>query len=181
MNDQNLLTQTRAILAATPLRFTGLVETLPERALTRPATPGEWSVLDCLQHLLDTERLVFPVRVGLFLGGRDLEAFDPSASPYEQPAGEAPALPIRELAAEFTRLRTESLDVLDRLGASDLERTANHAELGRVTLGEMLNEWAAHDLNHTVQAERALMQDFIVGSGPWRPYFAEHDLAADRE
>jgi len=30
---------------------------------------------------------------------------------------------------------------------------------------------SAHDLMHTVQAERAMMQPFIAGSGPWRPYF----------
>jgi len=40
----------------------------------------------------------------------------------------------------------------------------------------MLNEWAAHDLMHTVQAERALMQPFIPGSGAWRVYFREHDV-----
>jgi len=27
---------------------------------------------------------------------------------------------------------------------------------------------------HTVQAERALMQPFIEGCGPWRPYFRDH-------
>jgi len=37
---------------------------------------------------------------------------------------------------------------------SDLMRTALHAELGKVTLAEMLNEWIGHDLMHTVQAER---------------------------
>jgi hypothetical protein len=42
----------------------------------------------------------------------------------------------------------------------------------------MVHEWAAHDLNHTVQAERALMHPFIAGSGPWRTagVFADHDL-----
>jgi hypothetical protein len=61
---------------------------------------------------------------------------------------------------------------------ADLERTAGHPELGQVTLREMLNEWAAHDLMHTVQAERALMQPFVVGSGKWRGTFAAHDAAA---
>jgi hypothetical protein len=32
---------------------------------------------------------------------------------------------------------------------------------------------------HTVQAERALMQPFVHGTGPWRPYFHDHDLEAD--
>src|SRR5260221_14319361 len=45
-----------------------------------------------------------------------------------------------------------------------------------VVRGPLVHEWAAHDLMHTVQAERALMQPFVVGSGPWRSYFADHDV-----
>ncbi|MBA2285220.1 MAG: hypothetical protein H0W02_07045 [Ktedonobacteraceae bacterium] len=44
-----------------------------------------------------------------------------------------------------------------------------------MTLGELLHEWAAHDLMHTVQAERALMQPFILACGPWRSYLSDHD------
>jgi len=29
---------------------------------------------------------------------------------------------------------------------------------------------------HIVQAERALIQAFIPGSGPWRDYYADHDV-----
>jgi hypothetical protein len=82
------------------------------------------------------------------------------------------------MASEFAALREQSLDLLARLSPADLSRTARHADLGTVTLGDMIHEWAAHDLNHTVQAERALMQPFIAGSGPWRAagYFADHDV-----
>jgi hypothetical protein len=59
----------------------------------------------------------------------------------------------------------------------DLTCTAKHSELGTVTLGELLHEWAAHDLMHTEQDERARMQPFILGSGPWRPYFKDHDVS----
>jgi hypothetical protein len=52
--------------------------------------------------------------------------------------------------------------------------------LGVVTMREMLNEWAAHDLMHTIQAERALMQPFVAGSGKWRHYFGDHDAEATR-
>jgi hypothetical protein len=55
-----------------------------------------------------------------------------------------------------------------------------HPELGRVTLGELVHEWAAHDLNHTIQAEQSVMQPFIAGSGPWRFYFKAHDVEAER-
>ena len=36
--------------------------------------------------------------------------------------------------------------------------------------------WAAHDLNHTIQAERALMQPFMLGCGPWRSFFRDHEV-----
>jgi len=38
----------------------------------------------------------------------------------------------------------------------------------------MINEWAGHDLMHTVQGERAIMQVLIDGCGPWKKYFSDH-------
>jgi hypothetical protein len=85
---------------------------------------------------------------------------------------------MRELAAEFAGLRAASLQELATLSDANLDRTARHAELGIVSMRELLNEWAAHDTMHIVQAERALIQAFIPGSGPWRFYFADHDVEA---
>jgi hypothetical protein len=42
----------------------------------------------------------------------------------------------------------------------------------------MLHQWVGHDLGHIVQAERALMQPFIAGSGPWRGFFEDDDVEA---
>lgn len=164
----------RAILASTPDRWLALTSTASAELLTRAPAAGEWSALACLEHLVDTERDVFPIRLRAFLEGRDFAAFDPDAKGVPAPGVED----AHALAEEFARLRAASLHEVDRLADADLERTARHAELGIVTLREMLNEWAAHDLNHTVQAERALMQSFIAGTGPWRPYFADHDAEA---
>lgn len=169
----DLLSQARAVLTTTPPRWLGLTETLSEALLTRPPAPGEWSALECLRHLLDTERLVFPNRVQAFLAGQDIPAFDP-ATEGSQGDRQSPAA----LAAEFARRRAESLTLLTQVTTADLARTARHSELGVVTLGELLHEWAAHDLMHTVQAERALLQPFIAGCGPWRPNFQDHDLGA---
>ena len=164
-----------AMLSATPQRWLTLTATLPEELLARPPAPGEWSALDCLQHLIDTERWVFPVRIRSFLAGQDLMDFDPDA----QERDGSVRLPV-QLAAEFAQLRQQSLGVLTTVETTDLPRTLTHSAYGRVTLGEMLNEWPAHDLNHTVQAERSLMQSFIAGCGPWRETFRDHDVAAGR-
>ncbi len=166
----DLLMEVRTVLQTTPVRWTDLTRTLPDELLNRTPSQGEWAALDCLQHLVDTERWVFPVRVKAFLAGEDFPAFDPDSQ------GEISArqLSADELAAEFAALRKESLALMETLTPADLPRTAVHAELGKVSLEEMLNEWAAHDLMHTVQAERALMQPFIAGVGPWESYFTDH-------
>ncbi len=49
------------------------------------------------------------------------------------------------------------------------------------TLGQLLHEWAAYDLNHTIQAEKAVMQPFIQGSGPWRSYFQDHEIRSSHD
>lgn len=160
----------RAVLATTAARWQALTDTLPADLLRRVPAPGQWTATACLLHLLDTERYVFPSRVRAFLASQNFPAFDPDTQGTKD-TGQPPA----DLAAEFAELRAASLRILAELDASDLTRTAQHSELGTVTLGELLHEWAAHDLNHTVQAERALMQPFIAGCGPWRPIFADHD------
>ncbi len=158
-------------LATTPPRWAALAGIEPDLLARRPA-PGEWSAIECLGHVVDTEAAVFLARVLAVREGRDFAAFDPDAE------GAPVARSLGALAADFATLRAASLEVLATLTDADLDRTARHAELGHVTLRELLNEWAAHDTMHLVQAERALMQAFIPGSGPWRPYFADHDVEA---
>lgn len=169
----DLLNTVRAVLRTTPPRWRALVESLPDDLLTRPAAPGEWSAVECLQHLIDTEQHVFPARVQAFLEGRDFAAFDPDTQ------GSQPSRSPAEMATFYTQLREQNLGLLDGLTEADLDRRARHSELGEVTLGELLHEWAAHDLSHTVQAEEALMQPFMDGCGPWRRYFAAHEVARE--
>ena len=165
---EKVLESMRALIAATPERWNGMVQALPEELLTRPAAVGEWSAVECLQHLVDTEK-VLQFRVQAFLAGTDFPGYNPDEE-GTQPGAQSPL----DLAKEFARARSESLRILEKLTPADLVRKARHAELGMVTLSEMVHEWATHDLNHTVQAERALMQPFLQGCGPWIKYFTDH-------
>lgn len=171
---ENILVWAPTILETTPARWVELTENLPEELLSRPAAAGEWSALQCLQHLVDTERWVFPARVDAILAGQDFPAFDPDSQGTVSDVDQSPA----GLAAEFSRLRADGLAILKKVTPADLERQGRHQELGIVTMSELLHEWAGHDLMHTVQAERALMQPFIRGCGPWQSYFSDHLAAA---
>jgi hypothetical protein len=165
-----VLDDVRAVLRTTPGRWEVLVRGLPAGLLERSPRAGEWSAVECLRHLVEAER-VFTTRVRSFLSGKPIAAFDPDRQARPR-RGRA-----TDLGVELTRLRASSLALLETLTADDLRRRTQHEEYGEVTLEQMLNEWAAHDLMHTVQAERAVMQPFLPGTGPWRPLFADHDLA----
>ncbi|MGB7873577.1 MAG: DinB family protein [Anaerolineales bacterium] len=172
MND--ILEVARTILQTTPHRWENLTQSTPATLMNLPPAPDEWSAVDCLQHLVDTDRSVFPVRIQALLAGQDFPAFDPDSQGSISHAQRSQ----QELVEEFTSLRAANLELFDRLRQSDLTRQARHAELGLVTMSELLHEWAAHDLMHTVQAERALMQPFIQGCQPWRSYFVDHIVEA---
>ncbi len=169
----NPIPRIKAILSTTAARWLSLTETISVDVLTRAPAPNEWSALECLSHLLDTEQWVFPVRVRALLAGQPLAFFDPDA-----PRTKNTSLTPEQLATEFAGLRRASLVEFEQVTVLDLTRSSLHSELGTVTLGELLHEWAAHDLMHTVQAERALMQPFILQSGPWRSYFRDHDAGS---
>jgi len=170
----DLLTQVRSMLASTPDRWAALGR-VDDVVLTRQPEPGEWSALQALQHLVDTEAGVFRVRVlAIRDGAPSFPGFNPDAEGHvDHPQGT-----VAELAAGLGPMRAESLAILDTLTEADLGKTSRHTELGIVTMAELLNEWAAHDAMHLVQAERATMQAFIPGAGPWRSYFVEHDVDA---
>jgi hypothetical protein len=151
------------------MRWQDLAQNVPGDLLSKPAAEGEWSAVQCLQHLLDTEA-VFAMRIKAFLAGQDFPGFNPNTQSGQ------PSNNFAEMAANFAASRLQNLELLGTLTVEDLPRKARHSELGVVTLEELLHEWAAHDLMHTVQGERALMQPFIQGSGPWISFFADHDI-----
>jgi hypothetical protein len=170
MTDNELLPWARAVLTTTPARWLTLAGSLPDELLQRAPAAGEWSAAACLHHLVETERLVFPPRVHYVLAGQDFPPFSPHE---ENPQAQQEQSPL-ELAHQFAQLRQKAMSQLEQVTAGDLGRQARHPDFGPVTLSQLLHTWAAHDLMHTVQAERALMQPFMAGCGPWQRYFADH-------
>src|SRR5579863_1449797 len=117
----------QAVLSTTPERWQRLVSTLPIDLLSRPPVVGEWSALNCLQHLLEAERFLFPVRFHAFLTGQDFSPFDPNQQ-HADPDLQTP----EQLAAAFARYRQENLDLLKQVRDDDLGRTAQHPQFGTV-------------------------------------------------
>jgi hypothetical protein len=168
----DILKQVRAVLSISPARWFSITEAIPVELLVRIPAPKEWSALGCLQHIVDIDRGVFPDWLRAFLTGLDLPVCKPDSRGRIRERKQSP----KALALEFSNLRKINLGLLEKLTTEDLSHTAQHSELGKVTLEEMLCEWAGHDLMHLVQAERAILQFFIPGTGPWRRYFSDYEI-----
>ncbi|MEO0563928.1 MAG: DinB family protein [Chloroflexota bacterium] len=164
---ENVLTWSKSILVSTPIRWQYLVDNYPPELLSLAPAAGEWSALACLQHMVNVERDSTPVRLRAFLAGTSFPGF----TPQDDESKETPHL---GLGAEFAALRQQNLSLLNQVSTSDLDKEALHGEYGVVSLSHFLHHLAAHDLMHTVQAEQALMQPFIKGSGAWEVNYTAH-------
>ena len=159
---EELLDLLPRVLSTTAPRLTALSATIPDELLRRRPPPNEWSPWEVLNHLLDTERLVFPPRIGAFLdGAATIQNVDQNDVQWETSRTAA------DIASEFAALRAGSLQLIATLTPDDLSRESEHSEFGRLTLGQMLHYFPAHDLTHLIQIERALVQPLLPGVGPW--------------
>jgi hypothetical protein len=141
------------VQAGTPAALRSLVAAAGDRVRVRPA-PGEWSVLECVGHILDAE-LITAVRYRWIL------AHDrPPLVPYDQDLwvdrlrhGEDDA---DDLLGLFESLRAADLALWARSSADDRARVGMHAERGPETLELTFRLAAGHDRFHRAQAERTL-------------------------
>jgi hypothetical protein len=167
MDDE--LAPVRAVLSLTVSRWRAFLEMVPREVLERPASSGEWSAVDCLRHLASSEQL-WAGRLRDFLDDRREATVFAAATEIE------PTRSSEELVTELAEQREENLALLAGLAGRGTPLTIRHPMHGDITLSQVLNGWAAHDLQHTVQAEEALMQPRISRSGYLRSVFADHDL-----
>src|SRR5207247_1342378 len=77
----------------------------------------------------------------------------------------------RDVYVAFVEARGGTVAFLSMLPPSAGERSAQHAEIGKFTLSEMLHEWANHDLGHLRQiAELFRAREFYLYAGSFQKY-----------
>jgi DinB family protein len=139
--------------AATVARLRELVAEAGDDLRTRPE-PKEWSVIECIGHLTDSE-LVTANRVRWILAEDE-----PPIIGYDQDLWVDGLRHGRDepdaLIALFAALRSANLQLLSTRSATDLDRIGRHNERGPESYGLMIRLTAGHDRFHIAQAERAL-------------------------
>ena len=158
-------------LEATPEILRGLMTVLNgEDALWKPA-PGRFSVAEVLEHLSHVEGHCFRLRIDRSLE-RDQAAWEPYDPEEYIAKGQYSGRDPEESFAHFEEQRHDNLRLLRALEAAALARTGMHPRLGRITLAELLSEWAFHDLGHIRQvAELVRARKFYPAMGPFQPQY----------
>jgi hypothetical protein len=139
--------------AETAAAIRTLIGEAGDRLRVRPA-PGEWSALECIGHIADSE-VVVSARVRWILSEDE-----PDIVGYDQALWVAglrhneddPAL----LLATFEALRDANLDLWARRSPTDRERVGRHRERGAESYDMTFRLSAGHDRIHLAQARRAL-------------------------
>ncbi len=159
-----------AILRRTPAVLDQQLRGLPVEWLQVTEGSETWSPFDVVGHLIHGERTDWIPRVEHLLRHGEavpFPVFDRFAQ-FEASKGKD----LSELLETFRDLRAQNLQRLEgfALTPSDLDRPGLHPELGRVTLGQHLATWVAHDLDHLMQISRVMARQYTEAVGPWRLY-----------
>lgn len=148
LGDRDPFTVQEELPAALEKEIAGLNEAI----LRRPEKPGKWSILQVLQHLVDSELVVrYRMRLALAQPGAQILGYDQDLWASGLNYNEAdPAETLEFLGV----LRKANLKMLRALSDEQMERYGLHNERGRESVRKMMQMASGHDLLHRNQIKR---------------------------
>jgi len=126
-----------------------MVTSIPERVWPMRPDPDEWSPIEVLCHLVESEREVQRPRLRMILTEDNPFLSQPKAPPA--PASRVCAENAWDLALAFAAERRQTLSFIAGLDEDAWMRPARHYIFGPTTLLEMANFTAQHDRLHMTQ------------------------------
>lgn len=141
-------------LRSNPVTLRALVRGLSDAELRRRPEPGEWSVLEVVAHLGDTEeRTIARVRRMLREDNPVLPGYDQAALAVERRYNE---MDFDEALTRFEQLRSEHVALLDSLDNAGWQRRGEHEEQGPMTVQLYESHSVGEDANHMAQIARLI-------------------------
>jgi len=139
-----------AQLENTPEILRLLLEGLaPEEAAWKP-NPHRWSIAEVIEHLSHVEGHGFRGRIDQMLGSTLPEILE-----YDQEAfsaqGQYSGRDVEDSFDHWEDQREANVEFLRTLDASVISRQGRHEKFGIISIGDLLHEWAFHDMGHIRQ------------------------------
>lgn len=161
-----------AVLEQTPIILERLASLADDDQLTWKPAPERWSISEVLAHLADVEIPGFRGRIEKMAREQRprLEYYDQEA---RYAAGAYSSGRAREHLKRFCHERDRSLAWLRFQPAELAARQGEHERFGPITVAQLMNEWAFHDLGHIRQvAELLRARAFFPHMGPFQHGYA---------
>jgi DinB superfamily len=158
-------------LEATPEILRGLLSGITEQQMYWKPAADRWSIAEILEHLSHAEGHCFRARA------EKMAKWDnPVLEEYDQEAlsaqGQYSGRDAEDSFDHFEEQREDNLSFLSSLPARTAGKTGAHPKLGTITLGQLMNEWAFHDLGHIRQiAEIARAAVYYPNMGPFAQFY----------
>lgn len=141
-------------LEAAPGVLARLIEGESRERLARPASDGDWGVIEIVPHLAEWERVIVQwTRRWLRETDPNLQHVDDSLWSIER---DYASQDTYTALARFGDDRQELVDVLRALDPVEHDRTAIHPELGRMSMHQFVAWICDHDARYIAQARDAL-------------------------
>ena len=162
----SLLQPPVSLLEKTPAILEMLLRDVPEDVLDWKPAVDRWSIAEVLAHLLVIEQLYGD------RAKRIVVDQNPMLAKYAAPdEAEIRKRTPRQSLADFVALRQAHYFFWHGIPSSANSRTGIHPEMGAITLLQLLNELANHDLGHLRQiAELYRAKAFYPHAGPFQKY-----------
>jgi hypothetical protein len=160
-----------AVLEQTPIIIEKIVWSANDEQMHWKPSVERWSISEVLAHLADVELVGFRERIQ-----KMIEKNNPALEPYDQnasyAAGKYSSGKAREHLKVFCHERDRSLSMLRYVPAHAVVRTGQHGKIGPISIGQLMNEWAFHDLGHIRQiAELFRSRAFYPAIGPFQQFY----------
>ena len=158
------------LLRRTPAALQSLLQGIDRTWSDAREGPDTFSPFDVVGHLIDGEETDWIPRARIVLSREPGARFEPYDRFRHRERNRGRTL--ESLLDEFAQLRAANLELLQswRLTEAELQLTAEHPSLGRVTLKQLLAAWVAHDLGHIAQVSRVMAKQYADDVGPWVPF-----------
>ncbi len=153
MNPQKLIDSLERFGNALPMMLAGLTQ---QDASWKPPS-GNWSILEILCHLIDEEAEDFGMRLKLTIENPKTSwpRWDPEATVVARKYIEQN---FADKVKEFVTARQRSINWLrDNLDV-DWNQSYEHPSLGKISAGDLLAAWTAHDQLHVRQIGKRMYE-----------------------
>jgi hypothetical protein len=162
----SLLQPPVSLLEKTPAILELLLRDVPTDILDWKPAADRWSISEVLAHLLLIEQLYGERAKRIVVDN------NPALTKYEEPDQfQLRKKTGRQYLEDFVALRQAHYFFWHGISSSAGARTGIHPEMGAVTLLQLLNELANHDLGHLRQiAELYRAKAFYPHAGPFQRY-----------